>query len=86
LEKVSIEMLIHKSRPTIINMVELWVYKTGKAASEFVRIVDCDEGYKVGVLDYTDPSNELVTKEDNCTEDHAKRIRQRILEAVKNDF
>jgi len=76
-------MLIHETRENIISMVELWAYKTGDTASSFLRIIDCDEGFKVGVVDYIAQDNELVTKEDNQSESDVKKIRQRILEAVK---
>jgi len=75
-------MLIHETRTNIIEMVELWAYKTGDKPSEFLRIVDCKEGFKVAVIDYINLENELVTKEDNQSESDAKKIRQRILEAV----
>jgi hypothetical protein len=77
-------MLIHESRKNITEMVELWVYKTGAAASSFLRIIDCDEGFKVGVVEYINLENELITKEDNQSESDAKKIRQRILSDVKN--
>lgn len=72
-------MLIHESRKNIIEMVELWVYKTGHSPSSFLRLIDCDEGFKVGVIDYVYPENELVTKEYNQSERDANKIRQRIL-------
>jgi hypothetical protein len=75
-------MLINESRANIITMIELWVYKTGNAPSSMLRVIDCDEGFKVGVIDYIDLENELVTKEDGHTEEDAKKVRQRILEKV----
>jgi hypothetical protein len=77
------QMLINENRENIISMVELWAHKTGDTASSFLRVIDCDEGFKVGVIDYIDPDNELVTKENDQSENDAKRIRQRILEAIK---
>tara|TARA_R110001592_G_scaffold346041_1_gene638343 strand:+ start:403 stop:633 length:231 start_codon:yes stop_codon:yes gene_type:complete len=76
-------MLLNTPRSEIIGMVNLWTYKTGNRASEYLRVIDCDEGFKVGVVDYINPENELVTKEDNRSESEAKKIKQRILEAVK---
>lgn len=81
-QRLENEMLTHESRLEIIEMVELWVYKTNKAPSELLRVIDTDKGFKVGVLDYIDTARELVTKEDNCNENQAKAIRQRIIEAV----
>jgi hypothetical protein len=83
--KAGNRMLIHESRKNITEMVELWAYKTGKAPSSFLRVIDCDEGFKVGVIDYIDSDKELVTKEDNCTENDAKKIRQRILNDVQSN-
>lgn len=76
-------MLIHTPRHEIIEMVELWTYKTGNKASTYLRIIDCEEGFKVGVVDYINPENELVTKEDNMSESDARKIKQRILEVTK---
>jgi hypothetical protein len=76
-------MLINTKSNQLIQMLELWEYKTGMRPSEFIRIVDCDEGFKVGVVDYIDRDKELVSEWDNLTEEQAKKIRQGILEAVR---
>jgi hypothetical protein len=76
-------MLINVKSHELIQMLELWQYKTGMRPSEFIRVVDCEEGFKVGVVDYTDSEKELVSDWDNLTEEHAKKIRQGILEAVR---
>lgn len=76
-------MLINKQAIELIQMLELWTYKTGMKASDFIRLVDCEEGFKVGVVDYTDSDYELVTNLDGMTEKQAKKVRQNILEGVK---
>ena len=75
-------MLVQESRANIITMLELWAYKTDNAPSSLLKVVDCDEGFKVGVIDYLDPENELVTKDEGQTEEEAKKVRQRILAKV----
>lgn len=76
-------MLINSNTGQLIQMLELWEYKTGKRASEFVRIIDSNDGFKVGVQDYIEPTTELVSHWDNLTAQQATKIKQGILEAVR---
>tara|TARA_R110002153_G_scaffold32500_4_gene98280 strand:- start:135 stop:368 length:234 start_codon:yes stop_codon:yes gene_type:complete len=72
--------LIHAEKSVLIEALQLWIYKTDLKASELIRVVDCHEGFKVGVIDYIDPDTEFVSVENNQTEKEAKELRQRILE------
>ena len=75
-------MLVHESRENIITMLELWLYKTSNEPSSMLKVIDCEGGFKVGVIDYIDIENELVTKENGKTEVEAENIRKRILGRV----
>jgi len=74
--------LIHAQQSVLIEALKLWAYKTDRPASEFIRVVDCDTGFKVAVVDYIEPDKEWVSMEDNQSKVKANELRQLILENV----
>jgi len=75
--------LVNAEQSVLIEAIQLWAYKTDRPVSEFIRVVDCDTGFKVAVIDYIDPSTEWVSSGDNQTESEAKKLRQLILSTCK---
>jgi hypothetical protein len=74
--------LIHAQQSVLIEALQLWAYKTGRPVSEFIRVVDCDTGFKVAVVDYIEPDKEWVSIEDNQSKIKANQLRQLILEKM----
>ena len=74
--------LIHAQQSVLIEVLQLWAYKTDRPVSEFIRVVDCDTGFKVAVVDYIEPGKEWVSIEDNQSKIKANELRQLILENV----
>ena len=74
--------LIHAQQSVLIEALQLWAYKTDRPVSEFIRVVDCDTGFKVAVVDYIDPSTEWASIEDNQSKFKANELRQLILEKM----